>query len=816
MNQQLFLRGPVLLMVFLLCYVDLIAQTGGDRAVSGKVFDSSTKTAAIFVAVRLKIMDGTVVKVGVSQADGAFELTGVKPGKYSLSFAAVSYLPKNIDINVTDSVNGKIIPDTIYLEQQHIRLKEVAISADKPIIKQKAGRIIYDLQADPDSKSSNLLGMMKKVPYLSVDGDNNVMLKGNSDFKVLVNGKPSGMFERNLKDMLRSIPASTIQNIEVMTIPPAKYDAEGAGGIIDIITARKMNDEYKGKVNINYHGPVGGPGVGSSFTLKKKKIGFSTFLGGNLYYSPETENTNDRQTYDKQTTRLVQNGQQRSNNKTGYLGMELSYEINTLNLITGKFNISGSRSDNNSLLDSRLTSAGIPVQQYVLTSSGMSNSTGLDASVDYQLSGKTDKRRTLTFSYRYATSKADPANDNDVSRIINFPVTDYNQRNDQRSSENTFQVDYVYPGKNLTVEGGVKGIFRNNKSDFQYFSRNQNTGKFELQALYSDGFNYDQAVLGAYNAYHYNLETWSFQGGVRFEQTLIDADFLSNTKNVKQRYSNFFPNIAVNKTFRNQNSLNVGFSQRMKRPGLNRLNPFIDRLNPDFLFTGNPELRPVVVNSMSAGYNISRKINFTTGVDYTFIRKMDLPVTTYDSIRKVTTSTFANTGRIDGLSAFAYANWPVTKKLNVTANGNVIYFWLEGVADKQVTKTELLTYALNLSASYHIKKGWHLRGDLNIISKNPTGFQGTSNSLINSSFGVNKELIENKLSLDASVTNLFTQFRNSRTETFGPDFYHTTNTRNYFRSFGLNLNYNFGSLKGNLRKNNRTIKNNDLSNGKGM
>lgn len=784
--------------------------------VQGKVLDANTGGGAVFVAVRLKSPDGTVIKTAITDTNGAFVLNGVTPRQYQLSFSAVNYLPRIINWNYTDSTRKEIALDTIVLQPQQVKLKEVAITADKPIIKQKAGKIIYDMQADPESRSSNVLNMLRKVPYMSLDGNNNILLKGNSDFRVLINGKSSGMFERDLKNILSSMPASTIQSIEVYTIPPARFDAEGAGGIINIITTRKAKNELKGNLNVSHRWPVGGPGIGSSITFQKNKVGLSAFAGGSLSRTPLTENINERNTFGKTPTGLRQENSDRSKGRNGYFGMELSYEVDTLNLVTGRLNFSGNHGENNTWLNSRLNGTSGLLQQYRLEGNGRNEGSGMDAAVDYQRSGKKDKNRLLTLSYRYSASKSKPENDVYISEATGFPDYDYQQRNDQRTTENTVQLDYVYPGRRLTVEAGLKGIFRVNNSDFKYFSRNDDSKPFELRSDFSDQFDYRQTVLAAYNSYMYNLETWSFQGGVRVEKTLIDADFVGNTRQVKQDYINVFPNLAINKTFKNQHSLNIGYTQRMKRPGINRLNPFVDRQNPDFLFTGNPELRPVVVHSISAGYNIPGKINFTGGADYTFLRKVDLPVYSYDSTTRVVTNSFANTGKIDGLSAFVYASYNVTKQLSLTANGNVVYFWIEGLADGEIIKNELFTYALNLSASYSFEKGWRARADGSIISSNPTGFQGTSNGMVTSTFGISKEVIQGKLSFDANVSNPFTKYRNNRTYTSGPDFYQTTNARNYFRTFNVSMNYNFGGLKGNLRKNKRTIRNNDLSNGKGM
>ncbi|WP_343671049.1 outer membrane beta-barrel protein [Chitinophaga sp.] len=792
-------------------------QAPGQGIVKGIVVDANNHAGAAFVAIRLKQADGTVAKVGVSGPDGKFLINGVdKTGKYAVTFSAMNYQAKSVDFRFEDSSVVEVVMDTVYLELQHVQLKEVGIVANKPIVKQKAGMISYDMQADPDSKSSNVLMMVRKIPYLSLDANENITLKGNSDFRVLINGKSSGMFERDLKNILRTMPASSIARIDVYTIPPARFDAEGAGGVINIVTVPKVKDEYKGNISISEKGPVGGPGAGGSFTLKKDNWGFSIFMGGNFSNTPTTDNVTERNTLVETPKVLTQGSKEKGKGRTGYAGVELSYGIDSVQLVTGKFNINGNQQENNKYFESRQTTGGAPSQEYNLANSINNSSNGMDAGVDYQISGKKNKDRRLTFSYKYSTSNGYPENRGDISDTLNFNMADYMQENDQQTKEHTAQVDYVYPMSNLTIEAGVKGIFRDNKSEYKYYEYDESSKGFELQSDLSDLFNYNQTVLAAYNSYTYNVKSWNFQGGLRVEKTNIDADFLGDTKKVKQDYVNFFPNVSINKGFKNNHSLNVGFSQRMKRPGINRLNPFVDRQDPGFVFTGNPELKPVIVNSVSAGYNIPGKINFTGGADYTWLRKVDLPITTYDSLTNITTSTFANTGNIKGLSAFVYAVYNVTGHFSTDVNGNVIYFWIDGLENGTIIKNELLTYAVNLTISYSFMHGWRARADGNLLSKNPTGFQGTSNGLLATSFGLSKDLLNGKLTVDTGINNPFNKYRDSRTYTTGTNFYQTSNNRVYYRLIMLTVNYNFGKMTGNIKKSKTTIRNNDLSNGKGM
>lgn len=779
-------------LLFLAAYASGQTRENHSR-ISGVVADQATKLPLSYVTVRLKTADGTTLKTMLTLNNGSFLFTDLKPEQYHLTLSALGYELLQLPAKERD---------TLYLQPKENGLKEVSIIADRPIIKQKAGKIIYDMQADPDSKNNQLLDMMRKIPYVSLDGDQNLLLKGSPDFRVFLNGKPSGMFARDLKSILKSIPASTVQSIEVMTTPPSKYDAEGLAGIINIITTKKLNNEWNGTLNLNTRLPDASTGAGSSFTFKKDKWGMSALTGGNLSHSPELRGSAFRQTYGANPTDLFQQRSRKPEGRTGYLGTELSYEIDTLNLVSARFNTNGNWSENNGFLNSQLMEAGVALQGYDLAERTRTRSGGLDFSADYQLGFKADKNRMLTLSYSYQNNKNEPSTAASISNVLNYPSRDYRQEQNDYTKENTVQLDYVYPHKNLTIEMGAKGIFRNNNADFKVDDDPQN----------SDHLTYRQQVLSAYNSYQLNWKSWNLQTGLRLEHTLIDADFLSNTANVKQNYTNVFPTIMINKTLKDGNSINAGFSQRVKRPGINRLNPFVNRINPDFETTGNPDLRPVVVNSISLGYNSSKKLTFNAGMDYSFLNEADLPVSTFDPVSNVTRKTYNNSGKLTGLSSFIYLRYPLTSRLDLSLNGRAIYFWMSGEAMEQKMETELFTWSFNLSSGYNFEGGWRTSANLFLESRNPTGFQGTTNGVLSSSFSLSKTLIKDKLSFGAGINNPFTKFRTNKTLTEGPQFYQTDHSQSYFRSFSVNLNYNFGGLKGGLKKNKRGIRNNDLSN----
>ncbi len=784
-------------------------QVPGSYSIKGIVSDSVSKKPADYITVSLKNAAKQVIRTAATKEDGRFAFEKLAAGKYTVAIISVEYSGKIVPVDLTDNTKPSTDLGVILISPKVNQLSAVTVMADKPIIKQEVDKISYDLQADPESKSNSVLDMMRKVPLISVDAEDNILLKGQAGYKILINGKPSSMMERDAKNILKGMPASTIQSIEVITNPPAKYDAEGIAGIINIVTNKKIDNGYNASLNASHRFPVGGPGMGGSFSFKQGKFGMSGFGGANMSHSPATRNSIIRTTTG---TSLTQNNGRESDNQSGYFGTELSYEIDSLNLISGQFNINGNTSDGLSSQNSLLNNL-VGMETYDLANVNNGHGRGLDGALNYQLGFKGNKARLLTFSYRYFGFNNDQNSNLSISnRTASFPTPDYRQFNESKASEQTFQIDYVHPVKKLTVEAGIKGILRKNNSDFQYHEFNSASNQFVIDPRRTNTFSNSQNVFGAYNSYQYNLKNWSFKAGVRIEETIIDADFISSESIVKQNYFNVTPSININRTFKDRSSLNVAYSRRIQRPGIYQLNPFVDESNPLFHTTGNPNLRPSVGNDARINYNKSKKASFNASFRVNWIKTMIMPTSAFNTTTNVTRSSFGNTGKALAYGGDFNVNYPVTKVWSVSANGRLIRGQVRGQVNGTEIKNQGWMYGGSASSTYRLEKGWRLSGNAYLNGPN-LSIQGSSNPYVAVSLSANKDIVKDKLSFSASVNNPFTKYRTNRVESFGPDFTQTDNNQTYFRGFSTSLNYRFGKLKEAIKKNKRGISNDDVSNG---
>jgi len=800
----------LLLMLALLffCKTGQAQLKSSSRTLQGMVMDSVTGKAIPFVTIKLLDSSNAVIKVALTNEEGNINILIDASNSVNLIVSATGYQAKTIGIP-TKQIGLVIDFKNILLQPIIEELKQVVVNSKVPIIKQEVDRIIYNLQADPENRVKNTLEIMRKIPYLSMDAEENILLKGNKNFRIFINGKPSGLMESNPKDVLRSMPASTIQRIEVITNPSSKYDAEGIAGIINIVTIRKLSNGYNGSINMYHKMPMSNMGVGTSFTTKKGKWGVSGFAGVNY---DELLPTNYNNIQSSKNLNLIQEAQRNNKAQSRYVGTNISFEVDSFNLITAQASANSNKKDGNDYQATILDHMGIFTQQYKTMNQNITKANGLDAAINWQIGSRKNKTNLITLSYQYLSYTNKQNNLVELKEKVNFSSPDFKQFNKGFNDEHTFQADMVRAIKKVYFETGVKGIFRNNNSDFKYLKQTLSTNVFQVDSLNTNQLLSTQNLVAVYNNFRFSIKAWSFQAGFRVEQTMINAKFVNTITEVQQRYFNIIPSISVSKEFNNRGYVNFGFSQRIKRPGINRLNPFIDRSNPNFINTGNPNLQPVVNNDIMLGFTFSQKISYNFGIGYSFSKNIDLKVSTYDSSTKITTSIFRNTGNASRLGIDYNITYPVNDHFTVALNGNLAYFWINGFADNSPIKNNSFTYYFILNAGYRFQKNWHLNAELNAISENPSGLQSKTNGFVSSSFSTSKSIWNNKLSFSVFVNNPFTKFRDNHTAIFSYNFQQHNNTREYFRSYGLSINYKFGKLNEELKRNRRGIRNNDVSN----
>ncbi|WDF54846.1 TonB-dependent receptor domain-containing protein [Mucilaginibacter sp. KACC 22063] len=801
-------KALLLFTLLFLTWASVIAQS--TQNIKGIVIDSAKNEPMGYVTVALRTVKGKQpVKSTLTKDNGSFEFTSLPGKSYELVLASVGYAQKIIS---TDSTKKLIDLGRIKLSASSKNLNEVTVTALKPIVKQEVDRIGYDVQADPESKSQTVLEMLRKVPLVSVDAQDNIKLKGNGDFKIFINGKPSALVTKNPSDVLKAMPASNIDKIEVITTPPAKYEAEGLAGIINIITKKNVDQGYNGNISARYNN-VWGPGTNLNLTVKQGKFGISGYVGYNKQNRRTSDFENVTNTFHPVVSTLMQSGSNTRQGNNTYGSAELSYELDSLNLITGSIESYGQNSNSDNLQYSNQPSSDpANAQSYTLNNYSKGSYHGTDLALNYQLGFKKSKDQMLTASYKYSGGSSKQDNNAIFSERVNYGQQNYNQYNLSGTHEHTAQIDYVQPLKNQTVEAGIKGIFRSNYSDFTSDVFDPASGSFINNPAQTNNFDYQQNVYSGYGTYQIKLTNWSFKGGARLEHTTIDANFTSVGSAATQDYNNLVPSISIQRKFKSS-SLNFGYSDRISRPGIWQLNPFIDQSNPKYINVGNPNLRPALNHSLELNYSISGKGSVNMGLSYAFANNTIQSVTTITP-DTVSITTYENVGKSKRLGLNVNVNYPITKKLNISINSQIMRVDLSGTFNNIFYTNSGYQGHTFTYAGYKFDKGYRMGININYDSRYVL-LQGKDNNYFGTSLSGSKDFWKDKATIAFYLSNPFSKFRKIDFYSKTDDFEQITANQVFYRAVAVSFTYKFGHLSSDIKKNQRGINNDDSGGGRG-
>lgn len=815
-------RMKISLLAFLFCFVTSLAFSQAAQptiTIKGSVLDSAANKPLGFVTVALQnAKTHAGIRSGLTREDGSFSLSTNAAQELEVAFVFVGYKTKIVPVT---GAGLSIDIGKVMLSASSSQLQEVSVTAAKPLMKQEVDRITYDIQADPDSKQQSVLDMMRKVPLLSVDANDNIRLKGSGSYKILINGRESALMAKNPSDILKSMPAVNIQKIEVITTPPAKYDAEGLAGIINIITKRRVDQGYNVGIFTRFNS-VFGAGYNVNGTFKQGKFGMAFFGGFGRSFnstggSQPTALGSTENIFATQTT-ISQSGTTYQNGNFHYGGTELSYEVDTLNLVTASVNFFGEDLNLHNLQLSNTDSLDVLKQTYYLQSTGQTHTLGFDGAINYQMGFKKSKDRLLTFSYKYSYAPNRQFNDNMFSNRFNYPVglfPDYQQYNNAGNRDHTIQVDYAGPLiKRVEIEAGAKMILRNNYSNFHVDDRDTAGQQYLTNNALTNNFSYHQDIYSLYNSYQVKLDKWTGKAGLRLERTAISADFISAGVTTAPSYSNLIPSVSVQRSFKNS-SVNLGFTQRIQRPGIFQLNPFIDSSNPAFVSTGNPGLKPELDNTFDLTYSNFSKGSINIDLSYAFSNNSIQNVSSLhiedvnNRTDTVTYTTFENLGTNKTLGLNINTNLSIGKNFTLNLNGQLNHIWLSGTFAGSQYKNDGFTGSGFGSMRYKFgASGFAFSFNAGYFSGN-VNLQGRTADFIFNQYLVTKDFFNKKLTVGLAANNPYSKFYNLKNTTRTNDFYQETNTQVYNRSFALRFNYRFGKLKGDIKRNQHGIENDD-------
>jgi outer membrane cobalamin receptor len=800
-----------LLVLLFFCSPQLASIHAMNNVIKGIVSDSASGKTIPYATVTVQDSTGIIKRVA-SDVNGKFEFSLDSAGKYAVLIQSIGYRTFKREVTI-DETSDNVDFGSISLSPGSEEIKEVVVVAQKPLVRTEVDKIIYSIESDPESKTSNALEMLRKVPLVTVDGEDNIQVKGTSNFKILLNGKTSSMLSQNSKDVLRSIPANTIKDIEVITNPSSKYEAEGTGGIINIITTKKQLEGIVGRINAGIN-TRGGSNVGIYAASKIRKFGFSFNYSLNDWRQPKSENYSKLENFTSETFRYTESeGTNKYQGFSNFINGESSYEIDSLNLISLAFwayrgNYEGHAEQVTHDYNT----------EYLLSrefSNVMKNNNiwgYVSGNIDYQRTYKKPDK-TLTVSYKLEAMPGKQDYENDINGMLNYSSFRQRSSNDASGSEHTFQLDYVDPlTKMHQIESGVKYILRHNTSNSEVSRYDYDLNDWFRDDLRNSDLKYDQHVIGLYAGYVLKLKKISFRTGLRAEETINQGYFKSaKDTTFTNRMPNLVPYITLSKEMNKGQNLILSYTQKLSRPGIWYLNPYINDSDPLNINYGNPDLDAEVSHTFDLSYGkFAAKYNMNISINAALMNNSIQSISAIGSTG-VKSTTYKNIGKTQQYGSYAYGSLRPGKKLTLNTNLGFNYSIYES-NDSRKLRNEGFSFSGSMDMRYTAWKGGNISAYTGYYSPS-INLQGQSGYYWYSNIGLSQELFKKKFSVSISVSNPFLRRFKWKNSFNDPTFHQNMVEYYYGRMLRINLSYSFGQMNGEIKKARRGIRNEDVKGG---
>jgi len=778
----------IVTLLFLLPNV-LLAQT-----IKGKVVDKSTKQAVGFANVFLYKKDNVEKPVGgaMTEEDGSFTILNVVNGSYLVKVQLVGY--KNLAQNVELAAN-ELDMGVLTMAGETEAIEKVEVVAEKDLVKTDIGTRSYNVSQDLINKGGTALDVMQNIPSVQVDENNNVSLRGSSNLTVLINGKQSGLAGSNPQAVFQRIPASSIERIEVINNPSAKYDAQASGGIINIVLKTQSDDGFGGNIGFNagnfdrYNSSV-------DFNYKKSKWNVFGSLNGNQNTRISTP-TVFRKSFIENTTPIID--QKRNINRldqsfTGSLGLE--FAATKKDIFGLEMNLGGGRNNSNEILNNYNRNADNSlISEFVRLSDEESNSFNQNYAFSY-LRKFAKPRQELKISASLARSE-------EVTDLNSSQSTDILQKTNEDNGNQMvlLQADYTHPLKDSwRLETGYKSIFRNVANDFVL--EDWTNDMWVNNSNFSNDFRYKEQVYGGYGILFGKYKKLEFEAGLRLEQTFATSELLNTQQTFKNDYLNLFPNGAISYQLPKDQQIKMTYGRRINRPGFRQLNPFANFSNPLTLRSGNPFLRPEYTNSYEIGYLKDwKKASFTGSLFYKGTTDVIQPIikqlagdTTLFAPQNIATSD--NYG-VEMIGSYRVGKW-------LTLNGDFSFFRMvvnaQNVDDQALN--DVFSWNTRINAIFSLPKSFRIQAMAFYRAPVATA-QGTRKDMFMNSIGLSKTVLKNRGTFNFRVSDIAKTMRfggTVSTPNLYNDFTFKGNTRTYMAGFS----YRFGGdLKNKKNRNKR-------------
>lgn len=774
-----------------------------EATIRGKVVDDSGNplpgaSVAVYDAAMSEVITGTATRQG-----GSFEIR-VSPGRYVVKITFLSYKPYSEEMNLQSGEEYNL--GTISMEPTTQSLDEVVVRAEKSTMELRFDKRIFRVGQDITSMGGSAINVLNNVPSISTDIEGNISLRGNEAVRVLINGNESNMVSNGV-DALRSIPASMIKEVEIITNPSSKYAAEGSGGIINIILRKDRELGFNGNVGVGTGWPQDHE-VSTNLNYRTDHINW--FFGGSMDYSSEPESGNSFQRFAGPDTSYMYREQTEATEAEidGNMRLGADFHLTDNQVLTASTFINLERQMNEedvTYTDLRYSEGafdGEVLEQIIRDNEETGYEQDVDVNLEYENKINGDDHK-LTAEASFDISREN--SNTDIEETVRMGTEDpLYQRTEDTERERDFRVnvEYIRPlGTNGKLEAGLRTDTE--WMDNSYFVEERRNGIWVPLPAYNDNFLYRENVNAAYLILGTEVGKFSGQVGLRAENTRIRTEIKSSSQVNTQNYYNLFPSIFLNYAITETNSIQISYSRRLSRPWSRALLPFSDFSDSRSQFTGNPNLTPEFSNSYEFGY----LRNWGTG---SLLTSLYYRYRT-DVIERITQQEDGVLRRFP-INLATEKAWGIEFSVDqnlfnsLSLNGNANFFRsdTQGEYKDQLFSSTAEAFQSRLQIRWDISETWKYQASLRYRGPRETT-QGRSEGTTMMDTGLSKELLDGKALLSLTVRDVFnSQNFDNVVTTDGianTDFYSQREFSWSSRSFSLNFRYYFGRDRGGRGRN---------------
>ena len=771
---------------------------------TGTLIDTDTKEPLPFAAVKIThTMSEELVTGGMTDDKGRFKIESITLGPNQVEFAYVGYKTETQEVRFGRE-GIEIDLGKIGLQSSGVELNEVTVEAEREFMTNEIDRKVYDPSKLILSKTGSATDILENIPAVELDVDGNITLRGSSAVRIMIDGRPSRFTGEDLSALLQSLPANSVEKVEVMTNPSAKYDPDGTAGMINIVLKKSALQGLNGSVNSSYSGADRfRAGINLNYKVEDLNFFFNAGHSSGRYPRSSWSRRDNFLGEDTLSFYQVVDGYGGRNGNNIKAGIDWSPGSKHVFTLQGTIN-QGLRprvSNNN-------TDWTTPFLDYTLTQSSDRQGSRWNNSYDMIYDFKPKKGEELNVRMSYTDGSRD-----DVLEFTQDTLTNSIKMPSDKYRTNSFGEQWEFNGildftkkwnKDRKFEAGAKIITREDLDAFNRTNIDIYTGDTTYLLDSENEFLYGEDILAVYSNYGFKKGPWGFQLGLRAEQANISATQITQDSTFYNNYFQVYPSAFLTYEIAAGREINMSYSRRVQRPGGRQLNPFIDYSDPFNLRSGNPYLLPAFTGSYELGYTQILKKGTTLTSNIYFRDRSNL-ITWYSEVDSngVNLTTYQNLNSGEDVGLDINFRGRLGKKGGFfSLGGNYFYSQVSGDIRGQGWVNQGQGFSLNTVLSTPLWKNASVQIMGNYRSKRVMA-QGIGRPFYFIGGGFKQGFLNDRLNLSINCRDIFNTM-GWNYETSGPGFYSEGQFRWMNRVVECGLTYNFGEVQRRRRQMDRS------------